>query len=139
MALKHEFSIVDKSYRGYEIFENIETISISDDIILYINDSLKWIDTIWHGNSINKGINYYGYSIIENKQIFKLIKIIEAWKYLFSLATEDFYLTGCFCIHDESYEKLFFKKNKLLTELELLIFLCKKAIKQNSNILHRGI
>ena len=25
MALKHEFSIVDKSYRGYEIFENMET------------------------------------------------------------------------------------------------------------------
>ena len=139
MALKHEFSIVDKSYRGYEIFENMETILISDDIILYIKDSLEWINTIWNGNSINKGINYYGYSIIENKQIFKLIKIIEAWKCLFSLATEDFYLTGCFCIHDESYDKLFLKKNKLLIELESLIFLCKKAIKKDKNILHSGI
>ena len=127
MALKHEFSIVDKSYRGYEIFENIETISISDDIILYINDSLKWIDTIWNGNSINKGINYYGYSIIENKQIFKLIKIIEAWKYLFSLATEDFYLTGCFCIHDESYEKLFFNSYCYIACIRVLFLYKRKS------------
>lgn len=139
MALQHEFSIIEKDYRGYEIDKNAEVVSISDDIILYIKDSLEWVNMIWNGKNINKGINYYGYSIIENEEIYKLVKIIETWKNLFYLAPNEFFITGCFCLDNQSYEQIFLEKNALLLELDTLIMLCKKAIKEDLNILHRGI
>ena len=49
MSLCHEFAIIEKNNSENFIDANMNAVSISDEIILYIKDSLYWIDTWWNG------------------------------------------------------------------------------------------
>lgn len=75
---------------------NLVFIEISDELIQYINDSLNWIKSIWNGKEEKEGISYYGFSVIKEGELLKLINIIENWKQLFQLATDEFSITGSF-------------------------------------------
>jgi hypothetical protein len=80
--IKHDFRLMknpeDKKYlKNYE--KNIE---IDDKLILYISDTLKWINTLWADNQQHIGIDYYGYSIFfgrmynETQQNFKKLAFL---------------------------------------------------------------
>lgn len=140
MALIHEFTIIEKEFDINGVESHLDKIGISDDLILYLLDSINWIDTYWNNETINKkGLNYYGYTIIKEDSILKLKQIIISWLNLFSTAPEEFILTGDFLIEKYSYEKILCNRNEIINQLENIKIMCTKALNENNYILHIGI
>jgi hypothetical protein len=139
VSLRHEFAIIEKGIKENLIDTVINPVFISDEIILYLNDSVQWIDTYWNGIKENKGLNYYGYTIIECENINKLNRIIVSWISLFETAPDEFFLTGNYMLDEAKYEKNLFNKQDVLSQLNALNDICIEAIKINKCILHNGI
>lgn len=114
-------------------------VSVSDTLVLYIKDSFEWFNSLWNGKQENKGLNYYGFTIIKGESINKLIKIVSAWINLFEISTDEFILTGNYLLEEKKYEKNICDKEKVISELKALKALCDKAVKQKSAIMHEGI
>ena len=139
MALVHEFAIVDKSDIVSNIDSSMKSIKVSDVLISYISDSLRWINSVWNGKGCKDGLCYHGYSIIKDEEINKLMNIIEQWKSLFYYSTEEFYLTGDYLPEEEKYEKIELEKQVVIQELDLLIYICREAMLKGKYLLHNGI
>lgn len=139
MSLVHYFSVISKDSTQTIVGSNMEKATISDSIIQYINDSLCWVHTRWNGKKLEKGISYYGYSIIEGDEINKFQDIIKQWKGLFQIAPDEFCLTCEFIPDENQYEKKHMKRERILGELEELLDICEKAIERKEVILHNGI
>lgn len=110
MPLCHEFAIIEKGSSEDFTDTGMNVVSIADEIVLYISDSLAWLDTWWNGKEKKKGLSYYGYTKIEGKNIDKLICILEAWIALFKIAPEKFVLKGDYLLEEDKYEKNSFTK-----------------------------
>jgi len=139
LALKHEFLITDKEYALGEDFLEEESVEISDYLLLYINDTLKWIVTCWNNSKVKPGLNYYGYSIIKGEALHNFTKIIDVWKMIFLNAPTVFSLTGNYLLEENQYEEIFVDATKLINELNGLYQLCIKALNENKQVLHKGI
>lgn len=139
MGLVHQFAIIPKESSENIIKSNMESISISDVIIQYIGDSLKWIQTTWNGKKVKMGISYYGFSVIEGEEIVKIKNIIIQWKSLFCLSPDTFYLTGEFLPTEGKYDQNLIIKKEVIEILDLFIDLCEKAVATEGKILHNGI
>ena len=137
LSLIHEFRIVNQERNTFD--SNFEPVSISDTLILYMRDSLNWINFSWNGKEKKNGLNYYGETIIKENSIDKLRDVVHAWIKLFELATDEFILTGNYLLDENKYEKISVNKKEVLLQLKSLYFLCEKAIEQNKDILHSGI
>lgn len=137
MSLIHDFTIVNQNGNTFD--SNIKPVSISDALILYMSDSLNWINCSWNGKEEKKGLNYYGETKIKEKNVGKLKDVIHAWIKLFELSTDEFILTGNYMLKENKYEKISVNKKEVLLQLESLYFLCEKAIEQKKDILHSGI
>lgn len=139
MGLVHQFAIIPKDSDENIISSDMDSISISDTLIQYIGDSLKWIHTTWNGKKLQNGISYYGFSFIEDNEILKLKNIIKQWEDLFCLSPDEFYLTGEFLLDEEQYEKILVKRDEIVKTLDSCIAICEKAIHEKAKILHNGI
>lgn len=139
MSLSHEFVVIEKVTEEKFIDESMNPISISDALILYMNDSFKWVDTCWNGKNQGRGLSYYGYTIIRNENIDKFNQIICSWIALFEAAPNNFSLTGSYIPEDDRYEENLFNKQNVLFQLNALSGICKEAIKTSKYILHNGI
>ena len=80
MQLVHKFTVISRESTETNITDQMDFIEISDELIRYINDSLNWIKSIWNGKEEKEGISYYGFSVIKEGELLKLINIIENWK-----------------------------------------------------------
>lgn len=139
MGLAHQFAIISQYSNESIISSDMDCVSVSDMVIQYIGDSLKWVHTMWNGKKFQEGISYYGYSVIENDEIIKLKNIITRWVELFCLSPDEFYLTGDFLPDEEKYENVLVKREEIIKTLNSLIFICEKAINEGAKILHNGI
>ncbi len=139
MGLAHQFAIISQYSNESIISSDMDCVSVSDMVIQYIGDSLKWVHTMWNGKKFQEGISYYGYSVIENDEIIKLKNIITRWVELFCLSPDEFYLTGDFLPDEEKYENALVKREEIIKTLNSLIFICEKAINEGAKILHNGI
>lgn len=139
MGLVHQFAIISEESDENIISSNMESVSISDVIIQYIGDSLKWVNATWNGKRIGEGISYHGFSFIEGDEIIKIKNIIIQWKELFLLSPEKFYLTGEFLPDKRKYDKNLIVKNEIIETLNSFIELCEKAIVIEGKILHNGV
>lgn len=139
MGLVHQFAIIPKDSNESIISSDMDFVSVSDMLIQYIGDSLKWIHTTWNGKRVQKGISYYGFSIIENGEIIKLKNIIEQWVELFCLSPDEFYLTGNFLPDEKRYENSLVNREEIIKNLNSCISICEKAINEGAKILHNGI
>ena len=138
MGLAHQFAIISQYSNESIISSDMDCVSVSDMVIQYIGDSLKWVHTMWNGKKFQEGISYYGYSVIENDEIIKLKNIITRWVELFCLSPDEFYLTGDFLPDEEKYENALVKREEIIKTLNSLIFICEKAINEGAKILHNG-
>lgn len=139
MSLMHEFSNIPAKYSGEVFLNTKETITVPDEIIQYIGDSLQWISTNWNNSKKKNGISYYGFSVIEGAEIKKLGEIVGQWKRLFELGPENFYLTGNFQLGKNQYEKSKINKRELVEILNSWQQLCDMAFENGDLILHEGI
>lgn len=134
MGLAHQFAIISQYSNESIISSDMDCVSVSDMVIQYIGDSLKWVHTMWNGKKFQEGISYYGYSVIENDEIIKLKNIITRWVELFCLSPDEFYLTGDFLPDEEKYENALVKREEIIKTLNSLIFICEKTINEGENI-----
>lgn len=139
MGLVHQFAIISQYSNESIISSDMDCVSVSDMLIQYIGDSLKWVHAMWNGKKFQEGISYYGYSVIENDEIIKLKNIIKRWAELFCLSPDEFYLTGDFLPDEEKYENILVKREEIIKTLNSLISICEKAIDKGGKILHNGI
>ena len=122
---KHEFLLKKTK-------ENISSkeycVVISDDLILHISYSFKWVQTTWNDEAnLKKGLNYYGYSWIEDKAKFR--DIICSWRSLFLNADEQI-------VFDKN---CVLNRSSVIEKLDGLLELIDSAIKNDLYILHLGI
>lgn len=139
MALEHQFAFISANSKEIYISHDMEMVCVPDDFIQYIWDSLQWIDSEWNGTVQKAGLSYYGFSVIEGQEIKKLMCIINQWKELLQLATDEFCLTGNFLPDDNKYEKIKMNKYEVIEILTSWECLCKKAMEEEGKILHNGI
>lgn len=126
----------------FKILEEKEQVHIEDNLILYIFDTLKWVDTFssLKTNKETKGLNYHGVTYFKGDSIGKLRKIIFYWKELFNVAENKFELSGIYYSPKRrKFLKNRYSKKEVRQSLEKLIDLCDKAEKENRIIEHRGI
>ena len=126
----------------FRILEEKEQVYIEDNLILYIVDTLKWINTFssLKTNKETKGLNYHGVTYFKGDSIRKLKKIIFYWKELFNIAEKKFELMGIYYSPKrKKYLKNRYSKKEVIESLENLINLCDRAEKENKIIEHRGI
>ena len=122
---KHEF-LLKKTKEN--IFSKEYCVVISDYLILRISYSLKWVQTTWNDEiNLKKGLNYYGYSWIEDKVKFR--DIICSWRSLFLGADEQI-------VFDKN---CVLNKSSVIEQLDTLLELIDLAIKNDLYILHLGI
>ena len=121
--LIHDFKILD----GEEIF-------IKNSLILYMFDTLKWVNTLDKFRKKNKGLYYHGSTYFEKNSIRKLKEIIFCWKNLFSEATENFEIEVLLNQNKEEYYIENHNKKEVVGSLEKLIDLCNSAEKENKEI-----
>ena len=121
--LVYSFKILD----GEEIF-------IKNSLILYMFDTLKWINTFNKLKIKNKGLFYHGTTYFEKDNIKKLKEIIFCWKDLFSEATENFEIEVLIDQNKEEYYIENHNKKEVIESLEKLIDLCNSAEKENKEI-----
>lgn len=125
----------------FKILGEKDEIYIEDNIILYIFETLEWINTCNDEGLLqtNKGINYHGITYFDVKGTIHLKEILLGWRNLFEKAPLFFKLRGSFCFDTNKREKISYLKQELLSQLNSLINLCETAIKQNKIICHGGI
>ena len=121
--LVYSFKILD----GEEIF-------IKSGIIIYMFDTMKWINTFNKLKIKNKGLFYHGTTYFEKDNIKKLKEIIFCWRDLFSEATENFEIEVLLDQNKEEYYIENHNKKEVLESLEKLIDLCNSAEKENKEI-----
>ena len=121
--LVYSFKILD----GEEIF-------IKSGIIIYMFDTMKWINTFNKLKIKNKGLYYRGSTYFEKNSIKKLKKIISCWKDLFSEATENFEIEVLLDQNKEEYYIENYNKKEVIDSLEKLIDLCNSAEKEKKEI-----
>ena len=127
---------------NFRILEEKEQVYIEDILILYIVDTLKWINTFssLKTNKETKGLNYHGVTYFKGDSIRKLKKIIFYWKELFNIAEKKFELMGIYYSPKrKKYLKNRYIKKEVIESLENLINLCDRAEKENKIIEHSGI
>ena len=139
MSLMHCFSAIPKDCEMRIIEKDMVVAQVSDDLLRYVDDSLKWINTISNGKKNIQGLSYYGYSIIVDKNINKLRDIVEQWIALFNLANDDILLTGDFQVDELKYEQKYIKKEIIIQELYSLLHICETAINIDGKVLYNGI
>jgi len=153
----HDFVLIPNNvYESMDFFgihiykeEHPENVTeLSDDLFLYMKDSLKWIETFHLGNHRSQfGFNYHGRSIVDRSGALKLSKVLAAWHSLFTQAPDIISLTGSYSwIEGESpemsgeYEKLIFNKHRTLSTLERLISFANKVVETGTyKIFYIGI
>ena len=126
----------------FRILEEKEQVYIEDNLILYIVDTLKWINTFssLKTNKETKGLNYHGVTYFKGDSIRKLKKIIFYWKELFNIEEKKFELKGIYYSPKrKKYLKNRYIKKEVIESLENLINLCDRAEKENKIIKHSGI
>ncbi|MDU5804172.1 MAG: coproporphyrinogen III oxidase [Fusobacterium periodonticum] len=121
--LVYSFKILD----GEEIF-------IKSGIIIYMFDTMKWINTFNKLKIKNKGLFYHGTTYFEKDNIKKLKEIIFCWRDLFSEATENFEIEVLLDQNKEEYYIENHNKKEVIESLEKLIDLCNSAEKENKEI-----
>lgn len=127
--LVYSFKILD----GEEIF-------IKNSLILYMLDTLKWINTLDKFRiKKNKGLYYHGSTYFEKNSIRKLKEIIFCWKNLFSEAAENFEIKVLLSQNKKGYCTENYSKKEVVESLEKLIDLCNSAEKENNVIKCRKI
>lgn len=115
-------------------------VSIDDEFIIYINDSLNWIPT-WDPSTreTGNGLNNYGVTVIGDINLLTFKAILQAWMNMFECAPERIALTGSYEITAGQYERLEYDKPDLLMKLKKLIRLADRALNEDKCILHLGI
>lgn len=149
-GLYHEFHLVHLNAFGFDEYWKgsslSDAISIHDDILSYIADSLMWIETY---NPARKephvGLCWYGPTVIRLEGAQRTEQILQAWATLFSLGPETLDLRGLHTKDDQHpdgfYERLVIERDTTVKHLRGIASYAQKIITSQGQyfILHLGL
>ena len=113
-GLNHHFLLFDRRVIDYwdymKVINHKDAISIHDDLLGYMADSLMWVQC--HNPAYGKqegliphhGLNFYGPTVIKKDGALALSQIFDAWALLFSSGPPRLELTGDAGITGASFE-----------------------------------
>ncbi|WP_340021294.1 hypothetical protein MHI24_20085 [Paenibacillus sp. FSL K6-1096] len=154
MALVHEFYLIPAVGDAEHLWMNIannpkvmDSVVIHDDIILYINDTLKWIPSsnpALPGMPTGAGINYYGVTLFDQHSAAALHRIFSAWRDLFLNSPQVLELTGEFyTIEGEEqsgqYERLIYERHEVIEQFAKMISFADRLFEGGFYLFHCGI
>ena len=148
----HDFLLVNKKQYDYsqyiELINHPSRVQISDDLIIYMNDSFKWIPTFNPAKKeTHQGLCMYGPTVIKDEGAIIAEKIFNSWISLFAQGPERLTLRGCFSWMNGSspdsgeYETLEFLRDEIIESLLKISEFCRK-VKDSKNefyLLHLGV
>ncbi|MCA1295421.1 hypothetical protein LBW89_20650 [Paenibacillus sp. alder61] len=139
------FSWNSKGELGRDGLSEEDHVSLEDEFISYINDSLNWLPT-WNPSTKTEGmgLNHYGVTVISGQNLRVFRGILQAWTDLLGFAPENIGLKGSYFTivgveNSGQYEKLEYKKTILIKHLQKLIRMIDRAVEEDKCILHLGI
>ncbi|MEG3838512.1 MULTISPECIES: Coagulation factor 5/8 type-like protein [unclassified Microcoleus] len=153
MALEHRFFCLregEVSYAEYMKYFKIKfEVSIHDDVMRYMNDTLMWIPcthlSVRHRRKAH-GLMLYGDTIINQEGVEMFYHVIESWYRLFSKAPEKFQLDGGIIIEADrtvssppKVHTIEVERDLLLEKLRILLNYANQVIEGEFFILHLGI
>ncbi|MEK5393428.1 hypothetical protein NSQ59_24275 [Margalitia sp. FSL K6-0131] len=155
MALIHDFYLVPKdvmlnkdivSYMDSIKESAVGNVKIHDDLILYMNDTLKWVPskcTPFTKRFNEMGLDYYAMTILDEDSATTLKDVLLGWRMIFASAPKEITLTGMYILSDDQedgeYEKIIFDKDEVLEQLDALIAFIIEVEKHGHKIYHLGI
>lgn len=148
MALVHDFLLLE----GEELLDpnlkkNRDVVEIDDDIILYINDSLKWVPQAQNAylNEKKYGLNYYGFTYFDKDGVEILYQILKAWSDLFKNSPPKLKLTGQYYwlegenINSGKYERIELDRDTVIEKFQKLMAFAEKVMNHDYELVHFGI
>jgi len=150
MPCVHEFTLVPSSASkfDYDRLKKQPLVEIHDDLLMYMRDSILWLNTLNAGRKRERveGLCWYGQTLIPAAAIAHFKSIIGAWRNLFSLGPTELQLCGGYIsVEGEEdsgqYEKLTYDRDSILKEFDRLTAFCEEVAKSDGtkNLLHMGI
>jgi hypothetical protein len=148
--LKHEFYCLNEgkfNYANYQSYDKKDSqVTIHDDLIRYINDTLMWVPCIHlSGNHYKEtyGLSLYGATVINQDGASMLTHVLSSWENLFSKAPTNFELNGGVTVKSDGtvgdFHKIRVERDEFLNHLNILINYANKTLKEEYFILHFGI
>jgi len=147
----HDFLLLsrsDHSYSDYKRWLNSpDALHIHDDLLSYINDTLKWIVCYNPANKMEKliGLNWYGPSVIKQDGAALVKQVFENWASLFASGPPILNLTGNYAWRHEqrqgAYAVLEFDRDQTVKTFRTLASYAKRVLDSNDELflLHLGI
>jgi len=151
--LTHGFLLVPDNGADYSFWKRPNTaapstVELHDDLVVYLWDSLDWIQTSnpsnpaeWRGF----GLNMHGPTVIRLDQAAKLASVLRGWASLFAMGPQELRLKGPFTwVHGESidrgnYEYFCVSRAAVVELLARVASLADQAADGTKYLLHRGV
>jgi len=98
--LHHEFLLLSREQYPYAEYmqwiNNPKAIHLHDDLMHYLDDSLRWITCYNPAKRMlrHKGLNFYGPTVIKSDGAVVLQRILSGWSEIFSSGPKRINLTG---------------------------------------------
>lgn len=148
ISIAHEFVVLTikecrKKLSLNDIRATKKVLEIQDYIILYINDSLKWVPQASNSQNIKYGLNYSGITEIDKDGARVLYNILRAWSELFKNSPSKLILTGEYTYLDDvsvAYKIHELCRDEVIDKFEELISFTKIVEENNYHyrLLHFG-
>lgn len=149
----HQFFISEPSKDpdyDYKLFHGrVADVSLHDDLLYYIHDSLKWISSYNPAGKMKPqtGLNLVGPTVLKCSGARKLSKVLNAWSSLFRQSPRELRLTGGFgWIEGQSsdtgtYNRLVFDRDEVVADFESLARLCQEVAESDESVfvMHFGL
>lgn len=152
-GLNHDFLLLSTREHPYSDYmkwiNHRKAISIHDDVMHYMHDTLNWIMCYNPANKMmkHKGLNFYGPTVIKKDGAVDAEKIFSTWASLFSIGPKRIRLTGAYSwIEGESketgsYSEIKIDRAAVVDRLRTVAKYSKSVADSNGKlfILHLGI
>lgn len=116
-----------------------QTITLDDDLIQYIHNSLLWIESIDWKLRKEPGLPYYAESIIDVENSAKLKEIFIAWKQLFENAPKKIKVLDYY-VADKPEDRIeYLDRDRFVTDLGNAVELLGEAIEKEEYVLYIGV
>lgn len=98
--LNHEFLLLSREQYPYAEYmqwiNNPKAIHLHDDLMHYLDDSLRWITCYNPAKHMlkHKGLNFYGPTVIKYDGAVVLQRVLSGWSEIFSSGPKHINLTG---------------------------------------------
>ncbi|MFB5189057.1 hypothetical protein [Alicyclobacillus fastidiosus] len=154
MSLEHEFYLIKGATdiqnfwrQRSETEDVIDSVTINDDVIQYILDTLNWIPSknpVLAGSPNERGINYHGVTLFDEKSSYSLKAIFRAWRDLFENSPNHMELTGKFIVGDRvesagQYETLVLERDEVIEAFEHIVAMAGRLGQGGVYLYHCGI